>query len=264
MKPLQVKQCCANLYGGEAARFLLGDSFHPGGVELTGRLARLARLSRDSVILDVASGKGASALHLAQSLGCEVVGIDLSSTNTEESTAEAMARGLDHKARFVTGDAERLPCENECFDAIVCECAFCTFPDKQRAAMEFARVLRPGGMVAISDLTRTSEPLPELDGLLSWIACIGDAQPLEQYGAWLNQAGFTIETTERHDNCLIDLVNSIRKKLLAADVLKGLGKLNVPGLETDEAKRFAQAALKAVQEGHLGYGVLIARKTCPL
>ena len=260
MEPLQVKQCCASLYGSEPARFLLGDSFHPGGVELTGRLAQLARLAKDTVVLDVASGKGTSALYLAETVGCKVVGIDLSLTNVEQASAEAAARGLQHLASFRLGDAERLPMETSSFDAIICECAFCTFPDKQRAAGEFARVLRPGGAVAISDLTRTSAPLPELDGLLAWIACIGDAQPLEQYGAWLTEACFAVETMERHDSCLIDMVNSVRSKLLVADVLKGLGKLNVPELETEEVKKFAQAALRAVQSAQLGYGVLVARK----
>ena len=53
----------------------------------------------------------------------------------------------------------------------------CTFPNKQTAAGEFSRVLKPGGRLGLSDLTRTAGLLPELDGLLSWIACIGDARP---------------------------------------------------------------------------------------
>lgn len=69
-------------------------------------------------------------------------------------------------------------CEN-CFDAIVCECAFCTFPSKQIAATEFYRVLKPGGH--LSDLTRCPEPIAGLEGLLSWIAWIGDARPIDRY-----------------------------------------------------------------------------------
>ena len=55
------------------------------------------------------------------------------------------------KVRFHLGDAERLPLPDNTFDALVCECAFCTFPDKATAAAEFARVLRPGGRVGIAD-----------------------------------------------------------------------------------------------------------------
>ena len=129
-------------------------------------------------MLDVAAGKGTSALFLAETTGCRVVGIDLSAQNIERATAEAAARGLGEHVTFRLGDAEGLPFDSETFDSVLCECAFCTFPSKQRAAAEFYRVLKPGGQVGISDLTRTRMPLPDLDGLLAWIACIGDAQPL--------------------------------------------------------------------------------------
>lgn len=260
MDSLQVKLCCANVYGSEAARFLLGDSFHPGGVQLTSRLGDLLQLTPKSLVLDVASGKGTSALHLARTIGCTVVGLDLSESNIADAESEAATCQLSNLVTFRLGDAERLPFDANTFDAIVCECAFCTFPNKQRAAAEFHRVLKVGGAVGLSDLTRTPEPLPELDGLLAWIACIGDAQPLEQYGTCFRAAGFRIGAMERHDGCLADMVNSVRAKLLAADVLRGLGKLNVPGLNTTEARQFAQAAANAVQAGQLGYGVLVAKK----
>lgn len=261
MDSLQVKQCCADVYGSDAARFLLGESFHPGGVELTGRLARLLNLTPESVVLDVASGKGASGFYLAATTGCRVVGIDLSQGNIEQARAEAYARGLDGRADFQVGDAERLPFEGAVFDAILCECAFCTFPDKRRGADEFSRVLKPGGRIGISDLTRTPEPLPELEGLLAWIACIGDAQPLQSYAGWLAGSGLNIEITEAHDHYLAEMVDSVRSKLLMTDVLKGLGKLNVPGLETEQANRFARAASAAVAAGKLGYGIVVASKS---
>jgi SAM-dependent methyltransferase len=262
MDSLQVKQCCADVYGSEAARFLLGDNFHPGGVELTGRLAQLLKLTRESVVLDVASGKGTSALYLAETTGCRVVGVDLSEENVAQARAEASARRLDSRVHFQVADAESLPFAENSFDAVVCECAFCTFPEKRRAAAELERVLKPAGRIGISDLTRTPEPLPELEGLLAWIACVGDAQPLESYGSWLTGAGLIVETTEAHDRCLAQMVDSVRSKLLVADVLKGLGKLNVPGLNTEQAKRFARAASAAVASGKLGYGVVVAAKTC--
>ncbi len=142
----------------------------------------------------------------------------------------------------------------------MCECAFCTFPDKRQAAAEFHRVLKPGGRIGISDLTRTPEPLPEREGLLAWVACIGDAQPLESYAAWLSGSGLIVEKMQAHDHCLAQMVDSVRSKLLIADVLKGLGKLNVPGLDTEHANRFARAASAAVGAGKLGYGIVIAAK----
>ncbi|PMV36411.1 methyltransferase type 11, partial [Pseudomonas sp. FW305-3-2-15-C-R2A1] len=84
-------------------------------------------------VLDVAAGRGASALILATLFGCEVVGLDYSRKNVEMATHEAARHGLGDKVAFYCGDAERLPFEDDAFDAIICECALCTFPDKEAA-----------------------------------------------------------------------------------------------------------------------------------
>ena len=255
-----LKQCCANVYGSDAARYLLGESFHPGGVELTVELAGMLNLNANSILLDVASGKGTSAFAVAERFGCRVIGIDLSETNVAEANAEAVKRGLSDRIQFMLEDAEELPFEQSDFDAILCECAFCTFPDKAKAASEFSRVLRAGGRVGISDLTRVADPLPELDGLLAWIACIGDAQPLESYAAWLAGAGFCVEAGITCNDCLHKMVEQIRGKLLLADIMIGLKKLQLPGLDIRQAKEFATAAKRAIENNKLGYALLVGKK----
>ncbi|MBC5810869.1 MAG: class I SAM-dependent methyltransferase [Candidatus Eremiobacteraeota bacterium] len=255
-----VKQCCALFYGSDAARALFGESFHPGGVALTLELGEMLGLTADSVVLDVASGRGVSAFGLAERFGCRVTGVDLSEGNVTEANAESKRRGLEARVDFQVADAERLPFTSESFDIIVCECAFCTFPDKAAAASEFARVLKPKGRVGLSDLTRVAEPLPELDGLLAWIACIGDAQPLENYAAWLTDAGFSISSSASRHACLHDLVASIRGKLFTAEILIGLKKLELPGLDIEQAKRFAKVAAQAVHDRKLGYAVLVGER----
>src|ERR1017187_1371033 len=57
MEEQSVKQCCATFYGSDLARYLLGDSFHPGGTRLTERLGNLLALTPESHVLDVASGR---------------------------------------------------------------------------------------------------------------------------------------------------------------------------------------------------------------
>ena len=59
------KACCAAAYGSDVATLLLGDSYHPGGLTLTRRLAAQLGLRRDAHVLDVASGRGATAMALA-------------------------------------------------------------------------------------------------------------------------------------------------------------------------------------------------------
>lgn len=255
-----LKQCCANVYGSDAAMYLLGDSFHPGGVELTVELAGMLNLTSDSIMLDVASGKGTSAFAVAGRFGCRVIGVDLSEANVAEANAEAVERGLSHRVQFVLADAEELPFEPSSFNAILCECAFCTFPNKTKAASEFSRVLRAGGRVGISDLTRVADPLPELDGLLAWIACIGDAQPLQSYAAWLVDAGFYVEVGIPRNDCLHKMVEQIRGKLLLADIMIGLKKLELPGLDIQQAKEFATAAKNAITNNKLGYALMVGQK----
>lgn len=257
----ELKQCCARLYESDIARLLLDDSFHPGGLKLTERLGQLLRLTAGSRVLDVASGRGASALFLAERFGCEVIGLDYSKQNVEESSREAAQRGLDTRVRFQQADAESLPFPAASFDAVVCECAFCTFPEKVRVAREFARVLRADGRVGISDLTRT-QPLPkELDNLLAWIACIADAHPVEDYVGFFVTSGLSPETTEQHDEALLEMVRQVESKLLAVEIMTGLRKLDLPGLDLPGAKRMAKSALSAIQTRKLGYAIVTARQS---
>ncbi len=255
-----VKQCCAQLYESDLAKILLGDSFHPGGLRLTERLGELLRLTPESRVLDVASGNGTSAFFLAERFGCHVVGVDYGAQNVANANELASARGLASRVRFERADAERLPLPDAAFDAALCECAFCTFPDKFAAAREFARVLRLNGQVGLSDLTRDPVLPKELDSLLAWIACIADAQSVESYAACLRGADFEVKNVELHDDALIEMVQQIRMKLLGAEVLTGLKKLALPGVVTF-AKQMAQSALSAIQQGQLGYAVLVAVKT---
>ena len=255
-----VKQCCAAFYGSDWARLLLEDSFHPGGTRLTDRLGRLMQLSPGSRVLDVAAGRGTSAFHVVEVFGSKVVGVDFSEENVKAANEDVLRRGVANRVGFRLGDAERLPFEDASFDAVLCECAFCTFPNKLTAAREFARVLRPGGQLGLSDLTRTAEPLPELDGLLSWIACIGDAQPVESYIEALQTTGLSIAHIEDHRQALTEMVQQIRGKLLGAEIMVGLKQLNLPNVDLSAAKRFAQGALSAVKSGNIGYALICAVK----
>jgi SAM-dependent methyltransferase len=260
MEETNIKQCCATFYGSDLARMLLGDSFHPGGVRLTQRIGELLGLTAASHVLDVAAGRGTSAFHLAKAFGCGVTGIDLSEQNVSAARAEAAAQGLSDRVSFELADAERLPFSDRSFDAIVCECAFCTFPGKDITAAEFARVLKAGGGVGISDLTRTEAPLPELEGLLAWIACIGDALPLQNYASLLMQAGLSVEAEEVHDDALQEMVCDIQSRLLGMEIASGLGKLNIASLDLGDVKRFTSAAANAIRSGKLGYAIVIARR----
>ena len=255
-----VKQCCARLYESEIVRRLLGESFHPGGTALTERLGVLLALSPGSLVLDAASGNGTSALFLTQRFGCRVVGVDLGAENVARATAEADRRGFADRVRFNVGDAEQLPFNDLEVDAVICECAFCTFPDKPGAAREFARVLKPGARVALSDITRAPGGPDELTDLTAWLACLADARPANAYAALLKEAGFVDVSIESHDGVLLDMIRDVGSRLFAADMLRGLQKIDLGGFDFDAAKKMTQQARVAVAEHRLGYAVVCATK----
>ena len=258
--PIAIKQCCAGLYESDAARLLLGDSFHPGGAKLTEHLGQTLNLTPRSRVLDVAAGKGTSAFHLARQFRCEVVGIDYGRKSMDEAAQAAKEMGLHERVSFHRADAELLPFADHSFDAVICECAFCTFPNKPAAANEFARVLRVGGRVGLSDLTRNGVLGPDLDGLLSWVACIADAQPAATYAELLSTSGLKVSVIEEHDAALREFVEQVRLRLLAADIMVGLKKLALPGFDLDSAKHLLKKALQAITEGQLGYAIVVASK----
>src|SRR5260370_7302009 len=169
---MEVKACCANVYQSDWARLLLGDSFHPGGLELTEHLGTLVDLGPGRSVLDVASGQGASAIRLAQRFGCTVLGIEYGSQVIQQATERAAAGGVAHLVSFREGDAEYLPLPGGTFDAVICECAFCTFPNKACAAYEFSRVLTPGDHVELSHVTRPANVPHDLRPLLPPIPVI--------------------------------------------------------------------------------------------
>jgi arsenite methyltransferase len=254
----ELKSCCAALYESDLARMLLGDSFHPGGTRLTRRLGELLGLARGLRVLDIASGRGESAIYLAQQFGCHVVGLDFGPQNVAESGVRAATAGVADFVSFVEGDAEALCFPDAAFDAVICECAFCTFPHKHLAAAEFRRVLRPGGRVGMSDLTRSGALPAELDGLLAWIACIADARPVEDYTGSLVAAGFIVELVESHDSALADMARDVQTRLLGVELMVRLKKLDLPGADFDEARKMARAAQAGIKQGLLGYSLIVA------
>ncbi len=253
-----IKMCCSTAYQQDAVALILGESYHPGGLDLTRRLGRALDLRRGQKVLDVASGPGATAFLLAAEFGVAVEGVDLGDQSVATANAKAEANGLGDTVRFTVGDAERLPLDDESVDAVVCECAFCTFPDKATAASEMARVLKPGGRIGITDVALDPNRLhDELKTLAGWVACLADARPVEQYVDLLGDAGLKVTVREDHDDALAKMIEQINARLIAFRMAK------VPALESidfDTARQRVALAAQAVRDGIAGYTLLIAEK----
>jgi SAM-dependent methyltransferase len=256
----QAKACCAAAYSSDVVALLLGESYHPGGLGLTRRLAERLRLRPGERVLDVASGRGATALLLAGEYRAEVHGVDLSPANVALARGAAHAAGLAARAAFQAGDAERLPVDDGTFDAVVCECALCTFPDKPAAAAELARVLRPGGRVGITDVTVDPTRLPHtLTGLGAWVTCVADARPLPAYAALLTGAGLRVTRTERHDRAVAAMIDQIGARLRLVR-MTARAQAEALGVDFDRAPAVLAAAGTAVADGVIGYALITAEK----
>jgi len=250
-----VKACCANFYQSDVARLLLGDIFHPGALALTRHLGERIGLRPESRVLDVACGRGASAVHLAEQYGCHVTGVDYGAENISAARAHAEGAGVADRTSFRQGDAQGLPYPEGTFDAVISECSFCTFPDKDTAAREFARVLRPGGRLGLTDMTLNG-PLPdEIQNLLAWVACVAGAGTAGSYVATLGAAGLVEPVVQDQRDVLLDMVSDVRRKLLGVEIAVKLGKLDL-----GEGQRLARHAVELIDDGTVGYTLIAAGK----
>jgi len=176
------------------------------------------------------------------------------------ATEAAEQAGVADRVRFHVGDAERLPFADASFDAIVCECAFCTFPDKPTAARELARVLRPGGKLGLTDVTVDPERLVgELRSLAGWVACLADARPLDEYVDILATAGLQTEHREIHDEALGAMVEQIEARLKTFRMLRSSNPA-LASVDFEAALKLTGLAATAVRDGIAGYALLVAAK----
>ena len=166
-----VAPSCCTIYEQPWVEDLLGESFHPGGMELTQRSIASLRLPPGSRVIDVACGTGISAQALAKA-GFEVLGIDASAKQVEAASKRA---GETAGLAFKVGRADALPVEMAAFDGIFCECALSLVSDKAAVTKNWIQALRPLGRLAISDMV-VSGPLPDsLAGEVGNWACLGGA-----------------------------------------------------------------------------------------
>ena len=255
-----VTACCARFYESAAASFLLGESFHPGGSRLTQMLGEALSLSADDNVLDVAAGRGTSAVHLAKTFGCKVIALDYGAHNAAHTRQLAAEEGVSERVYAVQANGQQLPFDVASFDAIICECAFCTFPDKPRAAVEMRRVLRGDApRLGISDVTLAQPLPPELDSLAAWVLCIADARSVDEYQSFFQAAGFSQFSIQNHSWALRETVDEVGRKLMAIEVAQKLGGLKLPGgWDIESAKSITRHTRDFVVSGGAGYLLLVA------
>ncbi|MFJ8386516.1 SAM-dependent methyltransferase [Streptomyces sp. NPDC094438] len=119
------------------------------------------RLGPDCTVLDLGSGYGGPARHLAGNFGCRVVALNISEGQNARHRKTNAERGLDGLIEVVTGSFQDIPYPAEQFDVVWSQEAFCHSGDRKRLLGEAVRVLKPQGALVFTDLMAADATPPE-------------------------------------------------------------------------------------------------------
>lgn len=142
------------------------DQDHFGGVEANDILASKAGIAQQHRVLDVCSGMGGPARYLAARIGCRATGLDLTESRYRSAIRLTELVKLQNLVDFRLGNALDMPFEDASFDVVIGQEAWCHVPEKPKLISECARVVKPGGVIAFTDILRRELLKPaEMDRL---------------------------------------------------------------------------------------------------
>jgi SAM-dependent methyltransferase len=151
-----------------------------------------ANLRPGEVVVDLGCGGGLDVFLAAKKVGPtgRAIGIDMTPEMLDRARANAERQGLSN-VEFHEATIDHLPLADASVDCVISNCVINLAPDKRAVFREMARVLKPGGRVAVSDIA-LKKPLPPEIGrdLLAYVGCIAGAIPIEEYRDGLKEAGF--------------------------------------------------------------------------
>src|SRR4051812_44672291 len=161
----------------------------------------VADLHAGETVLDLGSGAGADVLISARRVGPtgRAIGLDMTDEMLALARDNAQRAGVAN-AEFVKGYIEEIPLPDDSVDVVISNCVINLAADKSRVLAEAARVLRPGGRFAVSDVIAD----PGMDeatrgDMAAWTGCIAGALTEDEFRAKLAGAGFVdVDIRETH------------------------------------------------------------------
>jgi ubiquinone/menaquinone biosynthesis C-methylase UbiE len=152
----------------------------------------VADLHEGETVLDLGSGAGADVLISASRVGPggKAIGLDMTDEMLVLARSNAATAGVEN-VEFVKGYLEQLPLGDASVDVVISNCVINLSADKPTVLREAARVLRPGGRFAISDVIAD----PDMDDatksdMAAWTGCVAGALTEPEFRAALQSAGF--------------------------------------------------------------------------
>ena len=157
-----------------------------------GNPTAFASLRPGEVVVDLGCGGGLDVFLAAKMVGPEgkAIGIDMTPEMLDLARRNAAQSGVAN-AEFHQSTIDKLPLADATVDCVISNCVINLAPDKRAVFREIARVLKPGGRLAVSDIALTQPLPPEIGAsLLAYVGCIAGAISLEEYRSGLAAAGF--------------------------------------------------------------------------
>ncbi len=161
-----------------------------------GNPTAFAGLKPGEVVVDLGCGGGLDVFLAAAKVGPtgKAIGIDMTPEMIDRARRNA-AKGAGGKpipnVEFHLSTIDKLPLPDASVDCVISNCVINLVPDKRAVFREIARVLKPGGRVAVSDIV-LKKPLPEelATDLMAYVGCIAGAIGIDDYRSGLQEAGF--------------------------------------------------------------------------
>ncbi len=231
------------------------DQFHIGGAEATAALFAQVAPAAGSRWLDLGSGLGGPARHLALTYGCQVTGIDLTDEYVQVANDLAARVGLGGQVTFRQGSALDLPFAGGAFDGASLIHVGMNIADKAALFAGVRRVLRPGGTFAIYDVMRGADgplafPVPWAAGPATSFVATPAA-----YRAALEAAGFSVIAERDRTAFGLDFFHAMQARL-AAQARPALG-LHI--LFGDDAAEKSANMIRNLRDGLIAPTEMIAR-----
>ena len=151
-----------------------------------------ANLRPGEVVVDLGSGGGLDVFLASRQVGPtgRAIGIDMTPAMIDRARANALS-GSYTNVEFHLATIDKLPLPDASVDCVISNCVLNLAPDKPAVFREIARILKPGGRLAVSDIALKAELPPALaSSLAAYVGCIGGAILIDTYRAELLKAGF--------------------------------------------------------------------------
>jgi len=151
-----------------------------------------AHLKAGEVVVDLGSGGGLDVFLSSKMVGPtgRSIGIDMTPSMIERARANATAGGYTN-VEFYQSTIDQIPLPDASVDCVISNCVLNLAPDKSAVFREIARVLKPGGRVAVSDIALKHElPKAVAESMAAYVGCIAGAIQIDDYRDGLLAAGF--------------------------------------------------------------------------